>query len=206
MRPASQPPSLPVPAESVTIDQLETIAAAAQTGVTIICGFPASGKSSTARLLAELTDAVIFDKDGFAPSLEESVMAELTGDPYDRDSSTYHRIVNSHIYSALVGQALTTAQRTPVILDAPFLGHVRAAAAQGISLSVHIASSAVGSIPPIRAVWVSATAEQIRQRMTFRGAPRDAGKLASWNTYRSDVLERGTAEQAAAVVDYVVRT
>ncbi|WP_194290018.1 AAA family ATPase [Nocardia macrotermitis] len=36
----------------------------------VCCGFPASGKSTTARFLAELTDAVVLDKDRYADDLE----------------------------------------------------------------------------------------------------------------------------------------
>lgn len=63
----------------------------------VICGFPASGKSTAAKYLAAVIDAVIIDKDSFAPDLEESVMTELTGNPHDKDSATYMRVVNPHI-------------------------------------------------------------------------------------------------------------
>ncbi|MFE3985911.1 hypothetical protein ACFXPR_15635 [Nocardia tengchongensis] len=58
--------------------------------------------------------------------------------------------------------------------------------------------------PPIRTVWISAHPNQIRERMSERAAARDAGKLADWPTYRSNVLDSGIEDSARAVVDYVV--
>ncbi|MEV0110487.1 AAA family ATPase [Nocardia sp. NPDC050799] len=73
----------------------------------VICGFPASGKSSTARFLAARTGAVVLDKDRLAPMLEESIMGRLTGDPFDRDSDTYREVVAPRIYDSLIRTGLT---------------------------------------------------------------------------------------------------
>ncbi|MFE3799297.1 AAA family ATPase [Nocardia tengchongensis] len=183
---------------------LDQLAEHAQAGVTVVCGFPASGKSTAARYLADIAHAVIIDKDAFAPDLEESVMAELTGDPFDRDSATYMRVVNPQIYSAFIHQAFTVAGQVPVIVDAPFIGHIQAAAGRGLSLSDHICSRVSMTPPPIRTVWISAHPNQIRERMSERAAARDAGKLADWPTYRTNVLDSGIEDSARAVVDYVV--
>ncbi|WP_131816832.1 AAA family ATPase [Nocardia salmonicida] len=67
--------------------------------MTVLCGFPATGKTTAARLLADLVDLVVLDKDTFAPRLEESVMAELTGNPHD----LYRRVVSPPLRRA--GQA-----------------------------------------------------------------------------------------------------
>ncbi|MFE3028456.1 AAA family ATPase [Nocardia tengchongensis] len=173
--------------------------------MTVVCGFPASGKSTAARYLADITDAVIIDKDTFAPDLEESVMAELTGNPFDRDSATYMRVVNPHIYSAFIHQAFAVASRVPVIVDAPFIGHVQAAAGRRLSLSDHICSRVSMTPPPIRTVWISSHPNQIRERMSDRAAERDAGKLADWQTYRANILDSDIEDSARTVVDYVVQ-
>ncbi|MFE4457833.1 AAA family ATPase [Nocardia tengchongensis] len=140
MNPTRRPAVRPLPAEAplpmnAALDQL---ADHARTGVTVVCGFPASGKSTAARYLADITNAVIIDKDAFAPDLEESIMAELTGNPFDRDSASYMRVVNPHIYSAFIHQAFVVANHVPVIVDAPFIGHVQAAAGRGLSLRPHL--------------------------------------------------------------------
>ncbi|GAB4587844.1 AAA family ATPase [Nocardia sp. IFM 10818] len=90
-------------------------------GVVVVCGFPAAGKSSASRLLATETSALVLDKDAFAPALEESVMAELTGNPHDRDSAIYRRVLGPHIYDTLVRNALRVGEHHTVIVDAPFI-------------------------------------------------------------------------------------
>ncbi|WP_280407480.1 AAA family ATPase [Nocardia brasiliensis] len=186
-------------------EQLARIASA-DFGVTIVTGFPASGKSTTAQRLAAAVGALLIDKDSFAPDLEEAVMGELVGNPYDRDSETYMRVVNPHIYRAILHQALAAGHHTRVVVDAPFLGHVRAASEAGVSLASHVAAVTEMPAPPIRTVWIATSPDRIRERMTARGASRDLGKLADWSTYQSSVLENGTADAAKSAVDFIIQT
>ncbi|WP_406276879.1 ATP-binding protein [Nocardia sp. NBC_00881] len=104
-------------------------------GAIALCGFPASGKSTAAAYLASSVGATVLDKDTLAPGLEQAVMLELTGDPHDRDSQTYRRLIAPHIYDGLLRTGLTVAARHPVVLDAPFLEVIRQAAGAGISLA-----------------------------------------------------------------------
>lgn len=114
--------SQPLPLSSTAVVTLRELATVATSGVTIVCGFPAAGKTTATRFLAGLLDPVVLDKDTFAPQLEESVMSELNGNPFDRDSDLYRRVVVPHIYSALLDHALRVGARCPVLVDAPFLG------------------------------------------------------------------------------------
>jgi hypothetical protein len=91
----------------------EAAAPIGTSGVIVICGFPASGKSSAARFLAERIGAVVLDKDQLAPLLEESIMGRLTGDPFDRDTDTYRDLVAPGIYDSLIRTGLTVAERHP---------------------------------------------------------------------------------------------
>jgi predicted kinase len=184
--------------------QLDQISANIGTGVTIVCGFPASGKSTAARYLADLVNAVVIDKDAFVPDLEEAVMAELTGDPHDRDSDIYRRVVHPHLYRSFIHQALLVGHRIPVVVDAPFIGHICHSARQGVSLADYIRATAIGSALQIHTIWISADPDQIRERMTRRNSARDAGKLADWDSYRSNVLDSDAKDLAHTVTDYVV--
>lgn len=184
---------------------LDLIAADARSGVTFVGGFPASGKSTASIYLASAIDAIVIDKDAFAASLEESVMTELTGDPYGRDSDMYARIVKPHIYQAVIHQALLISQRVPVIVDAPLIGHIRSAARQRTPLADHLTATAVPAALSVRTIWISAHPNQIRQRMTRRGEPRDTARLSDWHTYCSEVLDSGVEADARTVVDYVIR-
>ncbi|WP_327097058.1 ATP-binding protein [Nocardia vinacea] len=174
-------------------------------GAVAVCGFPASGKSTAAAYLASLVGATVLDKDTLAPGLEQAVMGELTGDPHDRDSETYRRLIAPHIYDALLRIALTVAVKHPVVLDAPFLEVIRQAARAGVPLSVQmLARSGINSAPPLSTVWLDSSAEQIRSRMIARGAERDNPKLADWPAYQADVLNSGVRELAHSVVDVVI--
>lgn len=193
----------PLPFSPTAQQALHDLAVQAGTGVTIVCGFPAAGKTTATRLLAELVDPIVLDKDTFAPRLEESVMAELTGNPYDRDSDLYRRVVSPHLYAALVQQAVTIARRCPVVVDAPFLGYISAAGEQGQRLSDYIRTISGGDTA-IRTVWVGTDTTQLRERMAYRGAERDQPKLADWETYRASVLDSDLAHTGPRVVDYRV--
>ncbi len=111
-------------------------------------------------------------------------MAELTGNPHDRDSDLYRRVVSPHLYAALVGQAVTIARRCPVLVDAPFLSYITAASEQSQRLSDYIRTIADGETA-IQTVWVSTDTTRIRERMALRDAERDRPKLDDWETYRS---------------------
>ncbi|MGH3427146.1 MAG: AAA family ATPase [Terriglobales bacterium] len=191
------------PLSTTALEALDHIVQDVTTGVIMLCGFPASGKSTGASHLAATLGALVLDKDGFAPALEESIMAELTGNPHDRDSSVYRRVVGPYIYEALIRNALTIGQRQPVVLDAPFLEYVKAAAERGIPLSSYIQTKTNDPVS-VTTIWFSSEPEEIRRRMVRRAAARDIPKLSDWPTYRSVVLESEISRDAKATVDTFV--
>ncbi|MCX4094846.1 AAA family ATPase [Nocardia sp. alder85J] len=191
------------PLTGSVLETLDEIGSSTTTGVIVVCGFPASGKSTAAAYLANMLDAVVLDKDGFAPKLEQSVMGELAGNPYDRDSATYRKIVGPYIYEALVRNALMFGRRQPVILDAPFIEYVKHASKQSISLSEYIRGMSDDPVN-VKTVWISSSSEEIRSRMISRRAERDAPKLADWEGYRSTVLDSGVSGDAKLVADVFV--
>ncbi|WP_435592404.1 AAA family ATPase [Nocardia sp. bgisy118] len=174
-------------------------------GLVLLCGFPASGKSTAAAYLRALCGAVVLDKDRFVPLLEEQVMEQLTGDRNDRDSDTYRTLISPGLYEGLIRTGLTAAAAAPVVLDAPFLSTIRNAHAAGRTLSEYVRGypEAARSMP-IVTVWLDTPADRIRARMIARGADRDAPKLAEWEAYRSAVLESGTREKACRACDVVI--
>lgn len=194
----------PLPFSSTALTSLQQLATLATSGVTIICGFPASGKTTATRFLADLVNPVVLDKDTFVPQLEESVMSELNGNPFDRDSDLYRRVVAPNIYAALLSHAVRIGGRCPVLVDAPFLGHVQAAADNGVLLTDHIRAATTATDIEIRTVWVNTDTARIRDRMVDRGAERDQPKLMAWDDYRTAVLDSGLAQAGPAVADHVV--
>jgi predicted kinase len=120
-------------AESLAVETRRALDAEVErfsSGMLVIWGFPASGKSTAARYLASRRKATLLDKDSFAPALENAVMHELTGNPHDRDSAMYRRVVGPNIYDALTRTALRVAHHGPVVVDGPFLEYIRVAAAR----------------------------------------------------------------------------
>lgn len=173
-------------------------------GTVVVCGFPGSGKTTASQFAAEYLDAVRLDKDTFAPLLEETVAERLTGDRYDRDSAAYRSVVAPGIYDGLIRTGLTVADRCPVVLDAPFLSPIRAAAEHRRSLAEHFRLFYGPSGAPITTIWIDAPVQVIRDRIAARGLDRDKPKLAAWETYRTEVLDSGVREIAHDVVDLVI--
>ncbi len=173
-------------------------------GAVVVRGFPGSGKTTASQFAAEHIDAVRLDKDTFAPLLEETVTERLTGDRYDRDSATYRAVVAPGIYHGLIRTGLTVAARCPVVLDAPFLSPIRAAAEHRRSLAEHFRLVYGPSDAPITTIWIDAPVPVIRDRIAARGLDRDRPKLAAWETYRTEVLDSGVREIAHEVVDLVI--
>ncbi|WP_181063525.1 AAA family ATPase [Nocardia nova] len=173
-------------------------------GALVVCGFPASGKSTAARFVAGLSDAVVLDKDTHAPELEVSVMSRLT-EPHDRDSDTYKTLVAPHLYLSLIRTGLTVAAKHPVVLDGPFLGAIQDAADAEKRLSEHLYDIAgVDEVVPVTTVWLDSDASEIRTRMRERGAERDTPKLRDWDTYQTTVLDSGIRTLAHKLVDFVI--
>ncbi|MGW1738831.1 hypothetical protein ACWCPQ_08460 [Nocardia sp. NPDC001965] len=92
-----------------------------------------------------------------------------------------------------------------MVLEAPFLSILRAAAAVACSFGEFLRQHAQAAAQlPVVAVWIDSPAEQIRQRMIARGSARDAPKLADWPAYRSGVLDSGVRGLAHTVCDLVI--
>ncbi|WP_167473433.1 AAA family ATPase [Nocardia arthritidis] len=177
----------------------------AESGAIVICGLPASGKSTAATYLADRIGAPVFDKDGFAPGLEEAVMTRLTGDPFDRDSDVYRTVVSPHLYDGLVHAAFTVAAHHPVIIDAPLISFIRQAASSGSTLTEYLwTRSGLTPNAIVTTMWFDSANNDIRTRMLARGAARDVPKLTNWDTYESQVLDGGVRTAARAIVDIVV--
>ncbi|MFI9410157.1 AAA family ATPase [Nocardia gamkensis] len=176
-------------------------------GAAVVCGFPASGKSTAANYLARVLGTAVLDKDRFAPLLEESVMARLSGDRFDRDSDTYRALIAPGIYDGLIRTGLTLAPAFPVVLDAPFLSTIRDAAAHEMALSDYLrAYTGLPEAVPVVTVWLDASPAVIRSRMLIRRAERDAPKLADWDAYHAGVLDSGVRELAHNLCHLVVPT
>ncbi|MGP3989163.1 AAA family ATPase [Streptomyces sp. 3N207] len=146
-----------------------------------VIGPAGSGKTSVARLLAEMSGAAYLDKDTVCTRLTEALL-ELAGtDPAQRDLNPYYQSKAMDLeYLTLLDLARDNlAVGRPVVLDAPFgryyprPGYLEEAAERH-SWPQHV--------EPV-VVQVHVDSETARERVRARGYTRDLSKLADWDAF-----------------------
>jgi predicted kinase len=150
------------------------------------CGHAGTGKTTLARrAVARLHAATgesfcLLDKDTLYGAFSARVMGLLTGDPNDRDSPAYLDHLRDQEYSGLVEVAAENlALSVNVLVVGPFSREVRAH-------TLHDARAyPVPAGTRTRVVWVDLDETVALERIRRRGDPRDAWKLAHWDSYRS---------------------
>jgi predicted kinase len=150
------------------------------------CGHAGTGKTTLAkRALLELRQRTgesfcLLDKDTLYGHYSSAVMGVLTGDPNDRDSPPYLQHLRDPEYTGLLNTARENlALGTNCLVVGPLSREVRAHS---------LADPAwlrVGDEVQVHAVWVHLQEEEARRRITARGNPNDAWKLAHWDAYRT---------------------
>jgi predicted kinase len=150
------------------------------------CGHAGTGKTTLAkRALLELRQRTgesfcLLDKDTLYGHYSSAVMGVLTGDPNDRDSPPYLEHLRDPEYTGLLNTARENlALGTNCLVVGPLSREVRAHS---------LADPAwlrVGDEVQVHAVWVHLQEEEARRRITARGNPNDAWKLAHWDAYRT---------------------
>ena len=149
------------------------------------CGHAGTGKTTLAkRLIGPLMQRTgesfcLLDKDTLYGNYSAAVMGALTGDPNDRDSPTYLRLLRAPEYAGLLDTArenltlgvnvlvvgpLSREIRNRQLFDRAWLG--------------------IGADVRWRVLWVDLPESLARERISARGNPHDAYKLAHWDEYR----------------------
>lgn len=151
--------------------------------LTLVGGYAGSGKSEFARFLAAVTGWTILDKDTLTRALVEQLLISLGGDPTDRETEVYHKRVRSHEYRCLLDQGVENLDcGVSVVLTAPFLREITDGSWLGRVQNTCIAHRAAFHV-----VWVKCDPESMHDYLSFRGASRDAWKLAHWTEYLSGI-------------------
>lgn len=148
--------------------------------VYIVFGGAGSGKSTVARKISALTDALYLDKDVVAGALAGLALELLGEEPSDRESNdVYLRKVMPLEYDTMFAiAAQNLALGHSVVLDAPFAMYLsdpnflQAAMAKAAWPRVHV-----------RAIHVTASQETVKRRLLTRNSARDRVKLDGWDTY-----------------------
>ncbi|GAA3618387.1 hypothetical protein GCM10022223_38930 [Kineosporia mesophila] len=186
--------------------------------VLMVGGFPGSGKTELARVLARLTGWPMLDKDTLTRPVVEAALEILEHSPHDRESSEYQQLIRPREYEATEATYLENIEcGNSAIVAAPFIREFRDKA------WVDRATASIATRGgQTTFLWVYCDPETMHRYMRQRGAARDATKLADWPAYLEsidlDMRPQGPFElidnsasssplqvQASALVDKVLR-
>lgn len=137
----------------------------------IICGPPATGKSTLAAAVATQLDAAILDLDDATGRLTQ-VISELISVP-DQHDPALARLTRSARYGTLLDLAAANLKAgRPVVLAAPFSAE-RAQQSAWAATTRRLEASAAD--PTM--VWLHLAPEELVRRLTRRGLARDEYKI-----------------------------
>ncbi|WP_018970033.1 AAA family ATPase [Rubritalea marina] len=138
----------------------------------IVCGLPASGKTTFAKKLAKQIHAAYFDSDSATDLMIQAAHRAAGLDPHDRDSALYKTTYREPVYETLFQLADDNLAHTDVILAGPFTTELRDKA----KWQALLAERFDGCQIEIHHLEID---ESLRlERMHARGALRDQAKLS----------------------------
>lgn len=159
----------------------------------LVSGAPGSGKSTVGRIVAELAEAAVLDKDTlFSPLVDQMLL--MRGLPLgQRESDWYTQTVKPLEYQCLFATAKEVLScGTDVVVTAPFTSYVRDDYMWG-----DLCHALGGG--EVRVLWVQSDDDTTYDRMRKRMYPRDKSALSDWRTYceRVRASEPPTVDHAA---------
>ena len=143
----------------------------------IVCGPPASGKSTYGRRLAERLGAVFLDSDEVCDRLVSAGLQLAGLPPGDRDSADYKSAYREPVYETLFDLAVEISRVSPVVIAGPFTAEsqdedwpsqLRRRFGQRVEIS-----------------FLKIPEEQRRAQMIERAADRDQSKLMNWSQHQT---------------------
>jgi len=137
----------------------------------IVCGLPASGKTTFSRSLAQQTHAALFDSDTTTDLIIQAAHKAANINPHDRDSSTYKETYREPVYETLFALATENLPHTDVIIAGPFTSELKNKDTWTKELQQRFPNDLI----QLHHIQIP---ESLRlQRMEQRAAPRDKLKL-----------------------------
>jgi predicted kinase/DNA-binding XRE family transcriptional regulator len=151
--------------------------------LTLVGGFAGSGKSEFARALTGMTGWGILDKDTVTRALVEQLLISYGAEPNDRQTELYQTKVRPYEYRAVLDQAIETLESgASQIVTAPF---IREFADETWLRRIQNRCTSLNAVLSI--VWVKCDMESMHDYIRYRGASRDAWKLANWDDYLATI-------------------
>jgi predicted kinase len=139
----------------------------------IVCGMPASGKTTFAKELAVEMGAAFFDSDTATDLIIQAAHKAAEIDPHDRDSETYKQTYREPVYETLFALADENLVHVDVIIAGPFTAELKDKSGWVEQLEKRFCPAVI----KLHHIEIS---EELRlERMRCRGAKRDEVKLRS---------------------------
>lgn len=141
----------------------------------VICGAPASGKSTYGAALAQKHSAALLDIDTCTELLVKSALRITNRDPNDRDSLYFKETFREPIYSTLFNIARENLPWIDTVIVGPFTKELQShdwlqRLKEDLCAEVEIH-------------YLTADINEIKKRMEIRNNPRDIPKLNDWDSY-----------------------
>lgn len=151
--------------------------------LTLVGGFAGSGKSEFARFLSAITGWTILDKDTLTRALAEQLLIARGGDANDRQSSLYLEHVRPYEYRCMLDSGIENLKAgVSTVLTAPFLKEFSDPNWLRRFQNRCKTFNAVFSV-----IWVRVDLDSMYDYISYRGAARDAWKLANWDDYIASI-------------------
>ena len=151
--------------------------------VTLVGGYAGSGKSEFARFLSAVTGWTILDKDTLTRALVEQLLLAHGGDPNDRQTQLYLEKVRPYEYRCMLDAAMENLKAgVSTVLTAPFLKELT-----DPNWVVRFKNRCKTYNASFFVVWVRSDVESMYDYISYRGAARDAWKLAHWDEYAASI-------------------
>ncbi len=147
----------------------------------IVCGNAGVGKSTYGAKLAESLGAALVDIDTCTERLARIVMRSNGLDENDRDSADFKRLLREPIYETLFDIASENLRAVSCVIVGPFTRE-RRDPTWPERLAIRLQA-------PVRIIVVHCESGERRRRIALRANPRDAGKLADWQSYDASGLD-----------------
>lgn len=143
----------------------------------IICGSPASGKTTYGQELAKTNKAAFLDIDLSTERLVQKALSESGHDKDDRDSAYFKETYREVIYKTMFDVARENLKWIDVVIVGPFTRELK------METWPETLTSDLGSEVEIHYVYCNA--EEKRKRMIRRNSERDKSKLRDWENFNN---------------------